>query len=282
MSLEDAGRIIAGSKTVHVGNQQPMALVRAAIKAGARALTLIPTVSASMAVDLLIAAGCVEKLYVSYVGFELFGFAPAFRAAAQSGALEVVEADEPFLVLGTRAAAGGMPFVPVDRIYEATDLPALNPMLKKVVDPFTGDEMYAIPPLHADVCILHAQECDVYGNAQCWGGNMQEVDKAMASRFVIVSTERVIPVDRTREAPDKVTVPGHLVHAVVHAPFGAHPMVSARNYEPDAKHIEQYFGAHAKGQVAEYLSTYIHSPGSHAEYISRVGLDQVMALMRNV
>ncbi|MCC6472171.1 MAG: CoA transferase subunit A [Burkholderiales bacterium] len=281
ISLEEAGRIVAQARVIHLMNSA-MALVRAAIRARARGLTVIPQVTSSLSVDLLVAAGCVEKLYISYIGFESLGFAPAFRRAAEDKRIEIVEADEAFLMLGTRAAAGGMPYVPIRHVYEATDLPRLNPLLKKARDPFSGEDVYAVPPLAGDVCLVHAQECDVHGNAQVWAGNQQEIDKAMASRLVIVSAERIVPVDRTRENVEKVTLPGYLVHGVVHAPFGAHPLVCARHYEPDTAHLQAYFDAHAKGQVGDYLERYVHGCRDEADYLERVGVRQVMGLMRNV
>jgi glutaconate CoA-transferase subunit A len=286
ISLAEAGKLIAQKKVISLAGSQtvntPMALIREALRAGAKDLTVIPPVSSGLGPDLMIAAGAVAKLYVCYIGFETLGFAPAFRRAAEARAIEVVEADEPFIMLGTRAAAGGMPFVPVARVYDGTDLPRLNPNLKKVRNPFTGEEMYAIPPLRADVCILHAQECDAYGNAQIWGGNVQEPDKAMAADYVIVSTERLVAVERTREDPRKVTLPGHMVDAVVHVPFGAHPTVSPRQYNADDAHLKLYVDLVAGGKAAEYLDRFVHGPKDHAEYLTRVGMDSIFKLMRNV
>lgn len=281
ITLAQAGERIAAARRIHLMNSA-MSLVRAGIRAGAKGLTVIPQVTSNLSVDLLIAAGCVETLYISYIGFETFGFAPAFRKAAETKAIRIIEGDEAFLVLGTRAAAGGMAFVPVRHIYEGTDLPRLNPMLKKVTDPFTGEEMYAIPPLEADLCLIHAQECDEFGNAQLWGGNQQEIDKALASRQVIVSTERIVPVERTRENVERVTVPGYLVDAVVHAPFGAHPLVWSRHYEQDNAHLKEYFTAHAQGKVDDYLQKYVHGCEDQADYLERVGVREVLGLMRNV
>lgn len=278
ISLEEAGRIVAQNRVIHTTNT-PMALIRSALRAGAKNLTIIPQVTASMAVDLLVAAQAVEKLYISYVGFETFGFAPAFRKAAQEKTIEIVEADEAFLMLGTRAAAGGMPYVPIRQVYEANDLRKLNPYLKKATDPFTGEENYAIPPLHGDVCLVHAHECDEFGNAQCWG-NLQEVDKAMASKFVIVSTERLVTIDRTRENAANITLSGYLVHAVVHAPFGAHPLVSPRCYDIDDEHLKAYFDAHVQGKLANYLDTYVYGSKNEIEYLERVGMQRLLKLMR--
>jgi glutaconate CoA-transferase, subunit A len=281
ISLDQAGRIIASKKIIHTPNS-PIALVRAAIRAGAKDLTIIPMITGGFAVDLFVAAGCVDTLYVSYIGLELFGFAPAFRRAAEHKTIKIVEADEAFIILGTRAAAGGMPFLPIPQIYEANDLPKLNPHLKRVKDLTTGEEMYAIPPLPGDVCIVHAQECDEYGNAQIWAGNQQEIDKAAASEIVIVSAERIVSTDRTQEQSDHVTLPGNMVTHVVHAPYGAHPLFSTRHYQSDNDHLRAYTEAHAKGKVEEYLARFVREPQTQGEYLERVGLDSVLRLARNI
>src|SRR5271163_283861 len=115
ISLEEAGRLIASRKTWSLAGSQtvnsPMALIRAGIRAGASGLTLIPAIDAAMAVDVMIAAGVIDTLIVSYVGFETLGLAPAFRHAAENKTITIVEADEPFIVHGTRAAAAGLPFI---------------------------------------------------------------------------------------------------------------------------------------------------------------------------
>lgn len=286
VSLSAAGRIIAKKKILSLAGSQtvnsPMALIREAIRAGAKELTVIPPIDASMAVDLMIAAGVVDTLIVSYVGFETMGLAPAFRRAAENKTITIVEADEPFIVHGTRAAAAGLPFIPVRNIYEATDLPKLNKLLKTTIDPYTGETVTTIPALRSDVCILHAQEVDQFGNAQLWAGNHQELDKAKAADIVIISAERIVSVEKSRLDPRKVTIPGHLVHAVVHAPFGAHPTMSAGFYLDDEAHVREYIDAARNGRDEEYLDTYVRNPKSHADYLAAIGFERLTSLMREV
>jgi glutaconate CoA-transferase subunit A len=286
ISLDQAGAMIAARKILSLAGSHsvnsPMALIRAAIRAGASALSIIPPVTTSIASDLLIAAGAVDTFYLCYIGFETLGFAPAFRAAAEAGTLNVIEGDEPFVMLGTRAAAGGYPFIPVNKgVYEGTDLPRLNPMLKKVTDPFTGEEVYAIPALPADVCILHAQAADAQGNAQFWGGNNQELDKAMAADCVIVSAERLISVDTTRRDVERVNIPGHMVDAVVHVPYGAHPTASPEFYGTDEAHLKTYFDAVRGGNRDDYLDRFVTGPADHEAYLNAVGLTAMFELQKN-
>ena len=283
ISLAEAGKMLAGCKTVHMTGSQlfdaPMALIREAIRAGATGLTLIPNVVTGMAFDLLIAAGRVDTCYVSYVGFEGLGLAPAFKKAGEKKSIRMVEGDEPFVVLGTRAAASGLPFIAVPRhVYGATDIPKLNPYIHRIKDPYTGEEVYTIPPLKADVCIIHAQQADEYGNVQRWGGNRQEPDKAKAADLVIVSTEELVSLDKTRENPDKTTLPGYMVDAVVHVPFGAHPTGSSQCYTYDEEHLRLYLDLVSKGKEEEYLARFVYDVKDHFEYMSKIGMERLYKL----
>lgn len=284
ISLDEAGRRIAACKVLSLGNE-PMALVRAAIRAGAKDLTLIPAVVTSMSSDLLIAAGCVETFYVCYIGFETLGLAPAFRKATEGPgekALKVVEGDEVLIVLGTRAGAGGLPFVPIKDVYEGTDLPRLNPLIKTVIDPYTGEEIKTIPALRSDMCIIHAQEADIYGNAICKGSNNQEADKALASDYVIVQADRIVSTDRIRSNPHATTLPGNLVHAVVHAPFGAHPLGSGYTYQMDVPHVRRYLDSVRNGTFDSYLNDFVTGVADEWDYLEKVGVKSLLTLQRNV
>ena len=184
-------------------------------------------------------------------------------------------------MLGTRAAASGLPFIAVPRhVYGATDIPKLNPHIHRIKDPYTGEEVYTIPPLKADVCIIHVQQADEYGNAQCWGGNRQEPDKAKASDLVIVSTEELVSVDETKKNPDKTTLPGYMVDAVVHVPFGAHPTGSSHCYTYDEEHMRMYQELVGKGKEEEYLSKFVFGPKGHYEYLEQIGIERLFDLRK--
>ncbi|HXE16672.1 MAG TPA: CoA-transferase [Stellaceae bacterium] len=275
IGLDEAGKIIASKKVFSIAGSHSadaaMSLIRAAIRAKASGMTLIPPITTSLAADLPIAAGMLKKLYLSYVGFEVFGMAPAFRKAAETQSMEIVEADEPFILLGTQAAAGGKPFNTVKYIYDGTDHKRLNPELKQVVDPFTGDKVWAIPPLRADVFIMHAQACDEFGNAQCWGGTGQERDKAKAADMVIVQADEIVGSEVIQKDPSHTTVPGLWVDYVVHAPFGAHPTFSSNNYAVDEDHLKIYIDLARAGRAREYIDKYVLGPKDHFEYLELIG-----------
>jgi len=115
-SLDDALDAVGDGAVVGIGGSisagHPMALVRGLIRRRARDLTVVaPT--AGLDVDLLIAAGCVRRVVTAYVGAERVApIGPAFRAAQIEGRLEISELDEAHCVMGLRAAAHGLPFMP--------------------------------------------------------------------------------------------------------------------------------------------------------------------------
>ena len=173
-------------------------------------------------------------------------------------------------------------FNAVQFLYEATDHPKLNPELKKITDPYSGREVYLIPPLKSDVFIMHAQACDEYGNAQVWGGSGQERDKAKAADIVIVQTDQIVGADVIQRDPGKTTIPGLWVDHVVHVPFGAHPTFSSFNYGLDEAHIKMYLAMVKDGRAAEYIDKYVFGPKDHLAYLELVGGLPKMVELQNM
>jgi len=106
VSLDEAVKDIPDGAKVGLGgwifNAQPMALVRALIRKGARNLDLIP-VPSSIAPDMLIGAGCVRSTACVFISFEQFGLAPHFRRQAEAGTIKVHDLDGPGI---SRSIAG--------------------------------------------------------------------------------------------------------------------------------------------------------------------------------
>ena len=113
VSLDQAVADIADGASVGLGgwifNSQPMALVRALIRQGARNLDLVPS-PGSIAPDLLIGAGRARSTVCVFISFEHHGLAPQFRRAAESGTLKVYEMDGPGIAGGLRASICDLPF----------------------------------------------------------------------------------------------------------------------------------------------------------------------------
>ena len=60
------------------------------------------------------------------------------------------------------AGASGLPCA-VFRGYKGADLPKVNPDIKIVTCPFTGEELAAVPAHRPDVTFIHAQKAERQG-----------------------------------------------------------------------------------------------------------------------
>src|SRR6056300_345889 len=114
VSARDAISAIESGMTIGIGGwgprRKPMGLVRELLRSDVTDLTVIAYGGAD--VGLLCAAGKVKKLIFAFVSLDFIPLEPYFRQARQSGAIETMEIDEGMMLLGLRAAAWGMPFMP--------------------------------------------------------------------------------------------------------------------------------------------------------------------------
>jgi glutaconate CoA-transferase, subunit A len=273
--IPDGATIALGGVHSHNG---PTALVNALIRRGVRDLEVIPSPSAGPPVDMLVAAGCVRRLHVSYVGLEFLGLAPNFRRAAEGRTIEIVEADEAWIVYGFRAGASRLPFLPLPPLYEGTDLPKVNSDIKTTTDPYTGRTVTTIPALRADYGLFHAQVTDRKGNTQIFGQRRFEDVMAKASDHVIISSDEIL--DEYAPAPDPrlVSIPGAIVERVAHAPYGAHPLSSPGHYAYDREQLVEYRDLAVQDRTKEYLETYVHSVAGHQEYLEKLGAGRLLGL----
>jgi glutaconate CoA-transferase subunit A len=281
-SLDEAVELVNDGDVVGLGGvhaqNAPMALVRALIRRGVRDLTLIPSPSVGIAADMLIAAGCVKTMHACYVGMEVFGFAPAFRAAVERGELDVYETDEASIVYGLKGGAGRLPFMAMPPLFEATDLPRVNPMIRTTRDPYTDREVTTVPSLRPDVSLIHVQRSDRFGNATQFGTAPFDSLMAKASERVIVSAEEVVPEGLPAPNPRGVDLLSVIVDAVVDAPWGAHPTSSPGLYNYDEEHMRLYVERIRSGDADGYFGDFVGGPARHEAYLEQVGMGSLLDL----
>ncbi len=279
-SLDDAVGVVEDGMTVGIGGAvtagHPMALVRALARRGVRDLTVVaPT--GGIEVDLLIGAGCVKTVWGCYVGLEaVAGVCPVFRAAVEAGDVEVRDLDEAHCVLGLRAAAQGLPFLPW-RGGVGTSFTQLNPALVEFDDPVAGEPLIAVPALRLDVALVFAERADEYGNAQVVGtGHMDGLLGSAADR-VLLQTDRVVSNDMIREFPERTWYWRDT--RVVRAPFGTHPY-SSGSMVADVDHLKAYVKAAKTGGDAfdDYLQRHVLG-ADHDAYLEAVGIRRIAELL---
>jgi len=282
MSAADVVTQMKDGMTVGIGGwgprRKPMALVREILRSPLKDLTVVAYGGAD--VGMLCAAGKVKKLVFAFVSLDFIPLEPYFRQARQSGALDVMEIDEGLLMLGLKAAAMRVPFIPT-RVGLGTDVLRQNPGIKLVGSPYDGKDWVAMPALALDVALLHADRADARGVCQVKGPDLYMDDLfARAARSTFVSCDELVESSFFEQGDEARHVFWERAETtgVVHVPFGAHPSSCAPLYGFDVRHFKEY-AASAKepGGWQQYAERYIHC--SEQEYLVRVGgIDAVRKL----
>lgn len=277
----EAGTWVEDGMTVAIGEPAPMATVRQLVRREVRNLTVI---GSGLALDLLVAAGCIGRTMTYYVGGGPgAAVAPSFRRAAEEGRIEVWECEEGILTAGLRAAAQGLPFLPW-RGGLGTSLPELNPDLRLMEDPIRGETLLAVPAIEVDVAILHAARADPFGNVQHHRGpGWLDLFLHRAADRTIVQVEQVVANETIRADPGATTLAD--ADAIVRAPYGAHPFYSRGYHIQDKTFIREYLEAAtaaAREGEAEpldrFLHQYCHQPETHPDYLELVGIKRLLSL----
>src|SRR5512135_1124403 len=223
--------------------------------------------------DQMIAAGCAKKLVFSWAGNPGVGSLHAFRRAAEGkgAALELEEYSHFGMVARFQAGAARLPFWTL-RDYAGTDLPRVNPAIRSVTCPYTGERLATVPALNPDVTIVHAQRADAAGNTQIWGLVGVQKEAAFASRRVIVVVEELVDTAVIRADPNRTLIPGLAVSAVVVEPWGAHPSYAQGFYDRD----NEFYVAWEKisrdpSALARYLEEFVYGVEDRAAYLARCG-----------
>jgi glutaconate CoA-transferase subunit A len=184
--------------------------------------------------DQMIGSGCARKLIFSWGGNPGVGSLHRFRDAVERGwprPLEIEEHSHSAMAHAYAAGAAGMPCA-VFRGYRGSDLPRVNPNIKAVTCPFTGEALAAVPAHRPDVAIIHAQKADRAGNVLIEGIVGVQKEAVLAARAAIVTVEEIVP-DFHGLGSNAVILPAWTVNAIVAVPGGAHPSYAHGYYARD-------------------------------------------------
>jgi glutaconate CoA-transferase, subunit A len=243
------------------------------IRQGRRDLTLC-RLTPDLIYDQMIAAGCARKLVFSWAGNPGAGPLYALRRAVEEGIphpLELEEYSHFGMVARFTAGAAKLPFMHLES-YAGSDLPRVNPRIKTVTCPFTGKELAAVPALEPDVTIVHVQRADENGSAQVWGLLGVQKEAAFAAKRVIVVAEEIVAESVIRADPNRTLVPGFVVDAVVHEPFGCHPSFAQGYYDRDNDFYLAWRDVSKDvSALTAYLDEWVRGVRDRAEYAAKMG-----------
>lgn len=252
--------------------RKPMALIREILRSDLKDLTLVAYGGAD--VGMLCATGKVKKLVFAFVSLDFIPLEPYFRKARQAGELEVMEIDEGMLLLGLRAAAMNVPFLPT-AVGLGTDVLTHNPQIKLVSSPYAdGRDWVAMPALKLDAALVHVDRADARGVCQIDGP-----DHYMDDLFVRAAEKTFVSCDELVEsahfhadpqAARQVFWERNLTTGVAHIPGGAHPSSCAPLYGFDVAHFQRYnASAQEEGGWQRYHDEFIRD--GETAYLEKVG-----------
>ena len=224
--------------------------------------------------DQMIAAGVARKLIFSYLGNPGVGSLHAIRRAIELGVprpLEIEEYSHFGMVGRYMAGAADLPFFPL-RSYVGSDMPAANDLIRFVDSPYGDGPIAVVPPLKPDVAFVHAQRADVQGNTHLWGllGTQKEV--AFAAKKVVVVVEEVVDEEVIRRDPNRTLIPGLIVDAVVHEPYGAHPSYVQGYYDRDNDfYLKWDEWSRDQATTEAWLEEWVYALPDRAAYLDKLG-----------
>lgn len=299
MSAEEAvARFVHDGDCLAVGgfvtNRRPYVLVREIIRQGRQGLYIEGGPSGGD-IDMLIGAGCVRAIMVSYIANS--GYTQVcrrFREAVESGTLLFEDYSLDVQTIAYHGAALGLPYVPVKNMLgsdlaekwgisreERKKHPKLSPE-KFIIqeDPFhPGSRVCCVPVPEIDVAVLHAQMASPDGTVRIEGAPFQDLDIAMAARHTIVSCEQLVSNEEIRRHPERNSLTGLCIDAVVHAPYGAHPSQCFGCYDYDGQFYLEYDKASRTQEGFDaFIQEYITDCPGHSDYLDRLGASRLLGL----
>src|SRR5712672_4636973 len=171
----------------------PYAAGHEVIRQAKRNLTLIK-MTPDILYDQLIGMGCASRLVFSWGGNPGVGSLHRFRDAVEHGwpgPLAVEEHSHAAMANAYEAGAAGLPCA-VFRGYIGVELPKVNPNIKSIVCPYTGETLATVPAIRPDVAVIHALRADRAGNVLLEGIVGVQKQAVLAAKRSIVTVEEVV------------------------------------------------------------------------------------------
>ena len=211
----------------------PFAAGHEVIRQGRRDLTLVRMVP-DILYDQMIGMGMAKKLVFSYAGNPGVGLLRRLRDAVENHwphRLELEEHSHAALANAYEAGAAGLPCA-IFRGYNGAGLKAVNPAIRSVTCPFTGEQLAAVPAIRPDVAIIHAQKANRRGDVLVEGIIGVQKEAVLAAKRSIVTVEEIVD-DFADVHTNLCILPHWTVTAIVVVPGGAHPSYAHGYYRRD-------------------------------------------------
>jgi glutaconate CoA-transferase subunit A len=211
----------------------PFAAGHEVIRQGIGELTLI-RMTPDLLYDQMIGCGLAKRLVFSWGSNPGVGSLHRLRDAVERGWPRPIELEEHSHAAMAHAYAAGAANMPAAffRGYLGTDLAAVNPNVRFIDCPFTGERLAAVPAHRPDVAIVHAQKADREGNVLLEGIVGVQKEAVLAAKRSLVTVEEIVDA-LPRTHPNAIVLPSWTVTAIAVAPGGAKPSYAHGYYARD-------------------------------------------------
>jgi len=211
----------------------PFAAAHEAIRQGRKDLTLI-RMTPDLIYDQMVGMGMAKRLVFSYVGNPGAGLLLRVRDAVEKGwpnEIEIEEHSHAGMANAYEAGAAGLPCA-VFRGYRGAGLKEVNPNIRSITCPFTGEELAAVPSIRPDVTFIHAQKANRNGDVLINGIIGIQKEAVLAARRAVVTVEEIVE-DFAGVSPNACVLPQWTVTAIAVVPGGANPSYAHGFYDRD-------------------------------------------------
>ncbi|MGE3711795.1 MAG: CoA transferase subunit A [Hyphomicrobiaceae bacterium] len=224
--------------------------------------------------DQMVGMGLVRKMIFSWTGNPGVGSLHRVRDAVEKGdprPLEIEEHSHAAMANAYEAGAAGMPCA-VFRGYIGVDLPKVNPNIRFIECPFTGERLATVPALRPDTAVVHALRADKRGNVLLEGIIGVQKEAVLAARRSVVTVEEIVEDFGPRNA-NAVILPSWTISAVSVVPGGAFPSYAHGYYKRNNKfYIEWDAISRDRDRFLEWMDENVmkRGPEAFAAYQQRI------------
>jgi glutaconate CoA-transferase subunit A len=211
----------------------PHAAGHEVIRQKRRRLTLV-RMTPDLIYDQLIGMGCAKKLVFSWGGNPGVGSLHRLRDAVEHDwprPLKIEEHSHAAMANAYEAAAAGLPCA-VFRGYRGAELARVNPNIRFIACPFTGEKLACVPAHKLDCAIIHAQKANRQGDILIEGIIGVQKEAVLAAARSVVTVEEIVD-DFGRTSPNACILPSWTVGTIALVPGGAHPSYAHGYYPRD-------------------------------------------------
>ena len=245
----------------------PFAAGHEVIRQRRRHLTLV-RMTPDLIYDQLIGMGCADKLVFSWVGNPGVGSLHRFRDAYEKGwpaPIAIEEHSHAAMANAYAAGAAALPFA-VFRGYLGVDLPKVNPNIRHVTCPFTGERLAAVPAIRPDAAVIHALKADRMGNVLIEGIVGVQKEAVLAARRSLVTVEEIVEDFGPRSA-NAVILPNWTIGAIACVPGGAHPSFAQGYSRRDNRFYKAWDGiSRERDTFLDWMERHVLATKDFAEY----------------